>query len=93
MTEKVYRLESELQADALDFGHVRGWFGHKVEFKGRRGGPDTVFIRQGRTIWIEFKKPGEVPTRQQEKVHQEMRAKGATVYWADSMEQVREILR
>ena len=93
MSEKVYKLESDLQSDALDFGHVRGWFAQKTEFAGRRGAPDTVFIRHGRTVWIEFKKPGEVPTRQQEKVHQEMRAKGAEVYAVDSMERVREILR
>ena len=86
-------LESDLQADILDFMHIRGWFAQKVEFKGRTGGMDVVGVRKGRTVWVEVKRENEELRLKQEKVAREMRAKGAEVYMIDNMQDARRLLR
>ena len=85
--------EADLQSDILDFAHVRRWFAHKVEFKGRTGGMDLVCIRSGRTIWIEVKREGEEARLKQEKVAREMRANGAEVFLVDDIDDARRILK
>ncbi len=86
-------LESDLQADIIDFAHMRRWFCQKTEFRGRTGGPDLVCIRNGRTVWIEVKRAGEEARRKQELVMRDMKAHGAEVYLVDSLEQARAILK
>jgi len=90
---KEYKLESPLQADIIDYAHVRGWFCQGLQFKGRRGCMDVLAIRHGKHVFMEVKRTGEEPTLQQEKVAREMRSAGATVYAVDSIEQARAILR
>ncbi len=88
------QLESDLQSDIIDFAHVRGWFAVKIVSPSRRGIMDVYCLRNGRHVWIEVKVPGEEPTEQQAKVASEMKAHGATdVYWVDSLEQARKILK
>lgn len=86
-------LESDLQAQIIEFMHIRGWFAQKVEFKGRTGGMDVVGVRQFRTVWVEVKRENEVLRLKQEKVAREMRAKGAEVYMIDNMQDARRLLR
>ena len=91
--EKSEPRESKLQSDILGLGQRRRWFCAKVEFKSFRGGMDTVFIRNGQTIWIEVKRTGEGSRRQQEIRAQEMRDHGAQVYLVDTLEEALEILK
>lgn len=86
-------LESEVQSDILGIGVRRRWFCAKVEFKSFRGGMDTVFVREGRTIWIEVKRRGEDARRQQEIRAKQMRDHGAEVFLVDTVEEAAEILR
>lgn len=85
--------ESDLQADIIEHAHIRGWFCQKVQFVGRRGCQDVVAIRGGRTVWIEVKRPGKEPTKQQALVAREMKEKGAEVYAVENLIDAKVILR
>jgi len=85
--------ESDIESDITDFAKVRGWWEAKFTSPGLRGVADRIFIRRGRHIFIEVKRPGEEPTAQQQKRAREMKSHGAEVYWVDSLEQARAILR
>lgn len=85
--------ESSLQADIIEHAHIRGWFCQKVVFVGRRGCQDVVAIRGGRTVWIEVKRVGKEPTKQQALVAREMKEKGAEVYAVDNLIDAKVILR
>lgn len=62
-----------------------GWFVRKVRWIGRRKAPDRVFIKDGRTVWIEFKRAGKGATETQSEEHVEMREHGAAVYVVDNV--------
>lgn len=70
-----------------------GYFVRKVGWPGRRSAPDRVFARKDRgTVWIEFKRPGEVPTTLQSEEHAKMRAAGMEVHVCDSIDDAMKIL-
>lgn len=85
-------LESDIEGPAHDFARSRGWFAEKIRCAGRRGFPDHYFVRNGRTILIEFKRPGKYPRVQQEKRIAELRAHGAEVFVVDTLDQAVRIL-
>lgn len=87
------RLEKFIESDIGDFAKMRGWWYSKFTSPGKRAVPDRLFIRKGRHVFIEVKKHGEVPTRQQLRRHQDMRDHGAEVYWVDSVEEAKRILK
>ena len=43
-----------------------------------------MYIRDGRVIFVEFKRKGKKPTEKQVEFHDAMRAAGATVVWFDN---------
>ena len=70
-----------------------GWRTFKLSFLGVRGAPDRLFGKGGRAILIEFKAPGEEPTRQQSRRQEELaEVFGLEVYWVDNLDDAREIL-
>lgn len=90
--------ESVIEGDIVEYAESRGWWTTKYTSPGRRGVPDRIFLRkrQGegkRTVFIEVKKVGEEPTVQQAKVHRDMRAQGAEVYWTDNLEEAKQWLK
>lgn len=70
----------------------------KVQWIGRRGAPDRCVMlpvcyawrMPSRTVWVETKRPGEVPEPHQEREHKRMRAMGQTVLVLDSIEAINE---
>lgn len=70
-----------------------GWLVRKVSFPGVNGAPDRVFGKDGRALFIEFKRAGRLPTKQQYRRHAELRVVfGFTVYHCDSIEMGRHLL-
>lgn len=70
-----------------------GWLVRKLAFLGTRGATDRLFGRDGRAVFVEFKAPGELPSRQQAKRHRELRdVFGFEVYWCDSLSSARRVL-
>lgn len=85
-------LESSIEGVVVTRAEAAGWFQRKVAWLGRKGAPDRVFIKDGRTVWIEFKRPGEAPRLSQVLEHDRMRAGGAEVHSVDSIAQGLRIL-
>lgn len=87
------RLESDLQSQIIEYAIRRRWCCVKATTPSRRGWPDVVAMRGGRTIWIEVKRKDEEARRQQILVANDMRAHGAEVFEVDSLDDAMEILR
>lgn len=85
-------LESKVQNDSYHYALSRGWFAEKIKTARRKGFPDYIFIRNGRVVFIEFKKDGEEPTIQQLRRHREMREHGAEVFVVDNYDDSKRIL-
>lgn len=93
MTEEKTQRESDIEADIVDFAEMRGWWQTKFISPSLRGVTDRLFLRRGRVIFLEVKRPGEEPTPQQQKRMRDIRSHGGEVYWVDSLEKARAILR
>lgn len=57
------------------------------------GTPDILACLAGRFYAIEVKRPGERPTRLQEKRLAQWRAAGAVAVWVDSVEALADLIR
>lgn len=87
------RVETDIEGKAVKYAEERGWWAAKFVSPGRRGVPDRIFIRDGRVLFIEFKKDGKEPTAQQLKKHRDMVAHGAEVHWVHNLKQAYDLLR
>lgn len=86
-------LERDVERPAKDFAKKRGWWLAKFVSPGLRGVPDDVFVRKGRVLWVEFKRPGKDLRPQQAKRIREMREHGAEVHVIDNLSDAYELLR
>ena len=87
-------LEAYLELTIIEEAEADGWFVRKVAWPGRRGAPDRVFIKGGRTVWIEFKRPdgkGHL-ARIQGRNRDDMKAAGAEVHVVETFARARQIL-
>lgn len=85
--------ERDIERSAMLYAESRGWWQIKVMRASKNGYPDRELIRDGRTIRIEFKAPGERPSKQQEIRHAEIRAHGGEVFVIDNLMDAYELLR
>jgi hypothetical protein len=89
--------ESKIEEKIWRLAEKRGWWQTKFVSPGLNGVPDRIFLRikDGvfRCVFIEVKKPGEEPSRQQNKRREELIAAGAECYWVDALEQASVILK
>lgn len=77
--------EANIESPCVALAEEAGWWQRKVQWVGRKGAPDRVFIKDGRTVWVEFKKPDAEPELLQEIEHQEMLDHGGEVFVVDSV--------
>lgn len=63
----------------------QGWFQRKIAYPGRRGATDRVFIKDGRTVWIEFKDWGKEPSGLQNNNRKRMMEHGAECHVVDNI--------
>jgi len=85
--------EAEIEQAICSEAEDAGWLQRKLMFIGTRGANDRIFGKAGRAVLIEFKRPGETPSRQQAKRHRELREDfGLEVHWCDNMDDARRIL-
>lgn len=86
-------LEIKAETDTVKQAVRHGYKVRKLMFIGVRGAPDRLFGRGRKSILIEFKREGEVPSLQQMRRHEELREVfGFTVHWTDSYTEACEIL-
>tara|TARA_R100001198_G_scaffold82714_2_gene55930 strand:+ start:123 stop:398 length:276 start_codon:yes stop_codon:yes gene_type:complete len=85
-------LESKIEKDSVAEAKKHGWFSFKVVSPNFRGAPDRAFIKDGMTVYIEYKQPGKQPTKLQAKVHQTFLEHGVKVHVCTSVAETMEVL-
>jgi hypothetical protein len=84
--------ESAIEGYLVDRVVELGGEVRKVRWIGRNGAPDRVVMLDGKTIFIELKRPGQTAKPHQIREHERMRRMGQRVEVADSFEQIDRIL-
>lgn len=79
-------LEIEVESKVCALAERAGWLVRKVKWIGRRGAPDRMFVRRGRIVLIEFKRPkkGQLHALQDREIARLRRA-GAECYVVNSV--------
>jgi len=83
--------ESVIEKKVSDYAKLLGWLSYKFTSPQNRGVPDHIYFREGHTILIEFKAPGKLPTKLQQKHIQRLQDQLIHVYVVDDIEQGKEI--
>lgn len=77
-------------------GPVRTWAldnGWEVIKVGKDGWPDRLFLKAGRAVWIEFKRPGKEPSPRQYRKIKWLNDNGFEAYWFDNPKRAIRVLR
>lgn len=93
--ETSLREASGIEDPVCTFADRQGWLVRKLQWRGRDGAPDDIFIRQGRVVFIEFKRPGrgsEGRSTSQIQESKHLVNHGAEYYVVDSFEHGCDIL-
>lgn len=85
--------EREIEQFLVNECKIIGWPCYKFTSPSRPGVPDRIVIGNGHTVFIELKRPNEEPTPLQMFHINRIRENGGDARWADTKEQVREILK
>jgi hypothetical protein len=78
--------ECVVEEKTVELFESTGWLARKCVYAGRRGSPDRWFLKRGKWVLVEFKKPGLMATPQQKREHDRLRAHGQPVYTIESVE-------
>jgi len=71
----------------------RGLLTLKLHIRFARGWPDRIVaLPNGKTLWVELKRPGGKTTPLQDKVHKELKDRGHVVHVIDSKEGIDSVL-
>lgn len=76
--------ETAIEKFACDLAEKDGWIVRKMAWPGRRDAMDRFFLKAGRIVLCEFKKPGKAPKAGQADEIELFRAAGAEVYVCDN---------
>ena len=86
-------LESSVENPVVRYAEDKGVTSIKLKCPGARGKPDRLFLGEGgKIVFIEFKRPGEKPSKLQRWWHRHLRSLGFDVRVADSKEEGKEII-
>lgn len=78
-------VEANVELTVVMKAEKDGWFVRKIAYPGRRGATDRVFIKNGRTVWIEFKDTGKEAQALQARNRQKMIDAGAECHVVDNI--------
>ena len=84
--------EKKIENKAKQWARDHGWHVRKWSAPGNSGVPDDIFVKGGRVVFIEFKRPGNVPTDLQCDEAEQLKAHNAEVWWADTVRGVKLVL-
>ena len=87
-----YGPEYNIEMTVCKKAEAAGWLIRKLQWIGRRGAPDRVFIKDGRLVLIEFKRPGKEPIGQQRREFNRIKAAYPETYWTDNVAEALDIL-
>lgn len=83
--------ESKIEKTARLLAEKRGWFQVKIEKASINGFPDRLFVKDGKTIYVEFKSATGQLRPEQVRVIGTLRKQGAEVYVVSSLEEANVI--
>lgn len=78
--------EKSIELKVCRWARDNGWLVYKFTSPSQRGVPDRLFIKDGRVVFIEFKRPGHRPTRLQAYHINTLVRAGVIAEWADSVD-------
>lgn len=79
-------LERKIEADCVKWAKANGWLSYKFTSPANRGVPDRMFLRNGVTVFVEFKRPGGKVSTLQNRQIEKLRACDFRVFVIDSLE-------
>lgn len=85
--------ENKVEKKSCDIARGHGWFTRKYSSPGQKGVQDRLFVKDGRVVFIEYKRVGNVPTDLQCDDAEGLRKHGGEVYWTNTVRGTKEILR
>ena len=85
-------LEKKLEKRCCDVARVHGWWTRKFSSPSNRGVPDRIFLKDGRVVFLEFKAPGNQPTRLQFHELDQITKHGGISDWIDNIDKFKNIL-
>lgn len=85
-------LESSMEEWVCGEAEKAGWLQRKLKWIGRRNAPDRLFIKDGRVVFIEFKRTGEKPRSTQKTEIDRVREAGGEAHSCDNPLQALGIL-
>lgn len=84
--------ESTIESKCKQWAKANGWLAYKFVSPSQRGVPDCLFIKNGLTMYVEFKTPGKLPTKYQLHTINKMRLHGAVVHIIDDVEDFTNVI-
>lgn len=84
--------ERYIEKKVCEYAAKLGWLHRKLQWVGRHGAPDRVFMRLGKIVFVEFKQWKKKPTENQALEHERLRNAGMDVYVIDSIEAGMELM-
>jgi hypothetical protein len=85
-TDKADIPESEVQEKCVAHARNNGAYARKFSSPQNRSVPDYIFVWNGLQWFVEFKRFGKKPTKQQYEEHAAIRAAGGAVWICDDVE-------
>jgi hypothetical protein len=85
-------LESSLQSKYIKKLKEAGWFVTKLMKTSTNGIPDTLCIKNGRVVFVEYKRPGYKTSPLQDYVIDKIRKEGLEVVVADSWSSLKHLV-
>lgn len=82
--------ESTIEKKGVEWATANGWL--TMKYTGERSYPDRIFIKDGVTVWVEFKTLDEAPSPAQNYRIRKLRGAGAKAYWTNSLDGLKLIL-
>jgi Holliday junction resolvase len=83
--------ESKIQSNGRDKLKAWGWWVTKIIQSSTNGIPDTLALRNGRVVFIEWKATGKDAEDLQKYVHMKIREQGIEVIVADSLNDIQHL--
>ena len=78
-------LEKDLERQVVNYCKAKGVLTYKFTSPAHRGVPDRVMMANGKTLFLELKRPGGKPTALQLREIQKIEQAGVKAAWTDSL--------
>lgn len=84
--------EAKIEAKVVALCRKRKLYSRKFTSPAHRGAPDRIICGRGRVLFLELKRPGNVPTKLQIHEMTELRHAGMTATWVDTYEAAEKLI-